>query len=92
MVDKLYVMFHTLAFDNYDIRKAKEDYDKENNIIDELFKQFTKSELAESILENDPSFKEWFNQNKDKYKYEQPKARVVNFRFNNKWQKNYCRI
>ena len=82
-VDKLYVMFHTLAFDNYDIRKAKEDYEKENNIINELFKQFTKSELAESLLENDPSFKEWFNQNKDKYKYKQPKARVVNFRFNN---------
>ena len=64
----------------YNMRKAREDFYKENEIFKNVFSQFTNSQLIEDILENDNvEFKEWFVQNKEKYKYDTPKFKKIKY-------------
>lgn len=81
MVDKLYVMFHTLNFQKYDRQKAKYYYEKEKGLTDKLFQEFKHSTLAESFLEDDKDFRAWFDIHKEEFKLESPIVTVNNFNY-----------
>lgn len=88
-VDKMYIMLPEFRVKKYDMRQAREDYAKENNIFNELLSRFTHSELAEDILNADTDdFKEWFKENKEKYRLAKPIISKVNYNFNKSPQEN----
>ena len=83
-MDKVFLMIPEFRTQQYDYTKAKEDYNK--IISDDATKQllrtiFADNDNIDAALEEAPSdFKEWFNANKEKYKYETP--RVVKVKYN----------
>ncbi len=88
-VDKMYIMLPEFRVKKYDMRQAREDYAKENNIFNELLSRFTHSELAEDILNADTDdFKEWFKENKEKYRLAKPIISKVKYDFNKSPQEN----
>lgn len=89
MVDKMYIMLPEFKIYKYNMRQAREDYAKENAIFNQVLSQFTHSQLAENILNADTDdFKEWFEGNKDKYKYERPLIRKVKYNHSKSPQEN----
>lgn len=88
-VDKLYIMLPEFRVKKYDMRRAREDYARMNAVFNEVLSKFTHSQLAEDILNADTDdFKEWFKENKEKYKL--PKAIIskVKYDFNKTPQEN----
>lgn len=82
-VDKMYIMLPEFTIQKFDMRRAREDYSKGNDLINQLFAGFTNSQLAQDILAEDPeSFKSWFKENKESYRFTTPKIRKV--RYNHK--------
>ena len=68
-VDKMYIMLPEFRVKKYDMRQAREDYARMNSLFNQVLSQFTRSQLAEDILDADTDdFKEWFKENKEKYK------------------------
>lgn len=81
-IDKLYIMLPEFRIIEYNMRKAREDYAKENVLFNQVISQFTNSQLAESILEADTeSFKEWFKRNEDKYRLSKPIMSKIRYDF-----------
>lgn len=73
----------------YDMRQAREDYAKENAIFNQVISQFTNSQLAEDILNADTDdFKEWFEENKKKYRLTKTIISKVKYNFNKSPQEN----
>lgn len=88
-VDKVYAMFPEFNIRKYDMYRAREDYAKENAIFNEVLSKFTHSQLAEDFLNADTDdFKEWFNNNKEKYKLAKPSISKVKYDFNKTPQEN----
>lgn len=88
-VDKLYIMLPEFKVRKYDMRQARKDYAKMNSIFNDVLSQFTHSQLAEDILNEDTDdFKEWFNENKEKYKLDKPIVSKVKYDFNKSPQEN----
>lgn len=88
-VDKMYIMLPEFRVKKYDMRRAREDYARMNAVFNEVLSKFTHSQLAEDILNADTDdFKEWFKENKEKYKL--PKAIIskVKYDFNKTPQEN----
>lgn len=82
-VDKLYIMLPEFRIKKYNMRKAREDYAKMNSIFNELLSRFDNSQLAEDTLSADTNdFKEWFNENKEKYRLAKPIISKVKYDFN----------
>lgn len=79
-VDKMYTMFHTIKVDEYDYTRAKKDFESANKGISSLIDDLLG--LEESV-EDSEVFKEWFNENKESYRYKTPKVRVVSFNYDN---------
>ena len=89
MVDKLYIMLPEFRVKKYDMRQAREDYARMNNLFNQVLSQFTHSQLAEDILNADTDdFKEWFNENKEKYRLAKPVISKVKYDFNKSPQEN----
>ena len=88
-VDKMYIMLPEFRVKKYDMRQAREDYAKENAIFNQVISQFTNSQLAEDILNADTDdFKEWFEENKEKYRLAKTIISKVKYNFNKSPQKN----
>ena len=88
-VDKLYIMLPEFRIRKYNMRQAREDYAKENAIFKEVLSKFTISELAEDILNADiDDFKEWFKENKEKYRFAKPIISKVKYDFSKSPQEN----
>lgn len=88
-VDKLYIMLPEFRIRKYNMRQAREDYAKENAIFKEVLSKFTNSELAEDILNADiDGFKEWFKENKEKYRFAKPIISKVKYDFSKSPQEN----
>lgn len=88
-VDKMYVMLPEFRVKKYDMRQAREDYARMNSLFNQVLSQFTHSQLAEDILNADTDdFKEWFKENKEKYRLAKPIISKVNYNFNKSPQEN----
>lgn len=88
-VDKMYIMLPEFRVKKYDMRQAREDYARMNSLFNQVLSQFTHSQLAEDILNADTDdFKEWFKENKEKYRLAKPIISKVNYNFNKSPQEN----
>lgn len=89
MVDKLYIMLPEFKIRKYNMRQAREDYARMNSLFNQVLSQFTHSQLAEDILSADTDeFKEWFNENKEKYRFAKPIISKIKYDFNKTPQEN----
>lgn len=87
-VDKMYIMLPEFRVEKYDFRKAVQDFKGEQKVIDTLASLFKEDSLI-GELENTPiEFKEWFKENKEKYRLTEPKIRKVKYNFNKTPQEN----
>lgn len=81
-VDKMFIMLSSFSIQNYDMRKAREDYAKQNAIFKELMSHFSNSSLAEDFLEDDTDdFKAWFDENKEDYRLNEPRIHKIEYDF-----------
>ena len=88
-VDKLYIMLPEFRIQKYNMRQAREDYARMNSIFNQVLSQLTHSQLAEDILNADTDdFKEWFKENKEKYRLAKPIISKVKYDFNKSPQEN----
>lgn len=88
-VDKMYIMLPEFRVKKYDMRQAREDYARMNSLFNQVLSQFTHSQLAEDILNADTDdFKEWFKENKEKYRFAKPIISKVKYDFNKSPQEN----
>ena len=88
-VDKMYIMLPEFRVRKYDMRQAREDYARMNSLFNQVLSQFTHSQLAEDILNADTDdFKEWFKENKEKYRLAKPVISKVKYDFNKSPQEN----
>nr|DAG91952.1 MAG TPA: hypothetical protein [Crassvirales sp.] len=88
-VDKLYIMLPEFRIQKYNMRQAREDYARMNSLFNQVLSQFTHSQLAEDILNADTDdFKEWFKENKEKYRLAKPIISKVKYDFNKSPQEN----
>ena len=88
-VDKMYIMLPEFRVKKYDMRQAREDYAKINSLFSQVLSQFTHSQLAENILNADTDdFKEWFKENKEKYRLAKPIISKVKYDSNKSPQEN----
>lgn len=87
-VDKMYIMLPEFKVDKYDFRRAKQDFKGEQRILDELASLFEKSNLMDDFANAPVEFKEWFKENKEKYRLAVPKIRKVRYDFNKTPQEN----
>lgn len=88
-VDKMYIMLPEFRVKKYDMRQAREDYARMNSLFNQVLSQFTHSQLAEDILDADTDdFKEWFKENKEKYRLAKPIISKVKYNFNKSPQEN----
>ena len=72
-VDKFYLMFPEFYVQKFNYSKAKEDFQRLNKITDEVASWFKNSDLKEAFDEAPQSFKEWFEDNKESYRYDKPR-------------------
>jgi hypothetical protein len=72
-VDKFYLMFPEFYIQKFNYSKAKEDFQRLNKITDEVASWFKNSDLKEAFDEAPQSFKEWFEDNKESYRYDKPR-------------------
>ena len=88
-VDKMYIMLPEFRVRKYDMRQAREDYARMNSLFNQVLSQFTHSQLSEDILNADTDdFKEWFKENKEKYRLAKPIISKVKYDFNKSPQEN----
>lgn len=81
-VDKMFIMLSSFSIQNYDMRKAREDYAKQNAIFKELMSHFSNSSLAEDFLDDDTDdFKAWFDENKEDYRLKEPRIHKIEYDF-----------
>jgi hypothetical protein len=88
-VDKMYIMLPEFRVKKYDMKQAREDYARMNSLFNQVLSQFTHSQLAEDILNADTDdFKEWFKENKEKYRLTKSIISKVKYDFNKSPQEN----
>ena len=64
------------------MKRARKDFGKENAIFNEILSKFNNSQLIEDVLNEDTNdFRTWFNENKEKYKFVNPKIRKIEYDF-----------
>lgn len=88
MVDKLYIMLPEFKIDEYDYKRAKDDFQGEKEVVDRLASVFTGSNLMDDLSDAPIEFKEWFAENKEKYKLDTPKFRKIKYNHNKTPQEN----
>lgn len=87
-VDKMYIMLPEFKIDKYDYKRAKQDFKGEQGILDELATLFREGSLMDDFANAPVEFKEWFKENKEKYRLATPKIRKVKYDFNKAPQEN----
>lgn len=87
-VDKMYIMLPEFKIDKYDYKRAKQDFKGEQRILDELASLFREGSLMDDLANAPVEFKEWFKENKEKYRLATPKIRKVKYDFNKAPQEN----
>lgn len=87
-VDKMYIMLPEFKVEKFDFRRAKQDFKGEQRILDELASLFREGSLMDDFANAPVEFKEWFRENKEKYRLATPKIRKVKYDFNKAPQEN----
>lgn len=87
-VDKMYIMLPEFKVEKFDFRRAKQDFKGEQGILDELATLFREGSLMDDFANAPVEFKEWFKENKEKYRLATPKIRKVKYDFNKAPQEN----
>lgn len=87
-VDKMYIMLPEFKVEKFDFRRAKQDFKGEQRILDELASLFREGSLMNDFANAPVEFKEWFKENKEKYRLATPKIRKVKYDFNKAPQEN----
>ena len=71
------------------MERARKDFGKENAIFNEILSEYNNSQLIEDVLNEDTNdFRKWFNENKEKYKFVNPKIRKIEYDFTKKPHEN----
>lgn len=87
-VDKMYIMLPEFTVKKFDFRKAKQDFKGEQRILDKLAFLFREGNLIEDLANAPVEFKEWFEENKEKYRLAKPIISKVEYNFNKSPQEN----
>ena len=87
-VDKMYIMLPEFRIEKYDFRKARQDFKGEQRILDELASLFKEGSLMDDFANAPIEFKEWFKENKEKYRLTKPIISKVKYDFNKSPQEN----
>ena len=87
-VDKLYIMLPEFKIEEYDFRRARQDFKGEQKIMDELASLFREGNLLEDFANAPIEFKKWFKENEEAYKLSTPKIKKVRYNFNKNPQEN----
>ena len=88
-VDKLYIMLPEFGISKYNMRQAREDFAKSNAAYHSIMSLFSNSQLANELNEDeDPSFKEWFKNNKENYRKQRTSLYKIKYDFNLKPEEN----
>ena len=88
-VDKMFIMLLSFYVQEYDMRAAREAYAKEDLTYKEVMMRFTNSQLADDLLDVEPqSFKEWFEENKEDFKLDEPIIRKIEYDFSKSPKEN----
>ncbi len=78
-VDKLFLMLPEFNVYKFDMFRARTDYFKSSE--EQLLSTIDTKSWEEELKEEDPKdFKEWFNDNKESYRYETPKIKKVTYK------------
>ena len=87
-VDKMYIMLPEFRIKKYDFRKARQDFKGEQRLLDELASLFKEGSLMDDFANAPIEFKEWFKDNKEKYRLTKPIISKVKYDFNKSPQEN----
>ena len=87
-VDKMYIMLPEFRIEKYNLRKARHDFKGEQRILDELASLFKEGSLMDDFANAPIEFKEWFEENKEKYRLTKPIISKVKYDFNKSPQEN----
>lgn len=87
-VDKMYIMLPEFRVEKFDYRRAKQDFESEQKILDELASLFKEGNLMEDFANSPVKFKKWFKENQEKYRLAEPKIWKVKYNFNKNPQEN----
>lgn len=87
-VDKMYIMLPEFKVEEFDFRRAKQDFKGKQRILDELASLFREGSLMDDFANAPVEFKEWFKENKEKCRLATPKIRKVKYDFNKAPQEN----
>ena len=88
-VDKMFIMLLSFYIQEYDMKAAREAYAREDSVYKEIMMRFTNSQLADDLLDVEPqSFKEWFDENKEDFKLDEPIIRKIEYDFNKSPKEN----
>ena len=82
--DKLFLMFPEFTVQRYDMARAKRDFKGDaaaNKLLSDIFLKYG-NENSDALLEESPEdFRDWWSENKEKYRLEKPIVRKI--RYNN---------
>ena len=71
------------------MKAAREAYAREDLVYKEIMMRFTNSQLADDLLDVEPqSFKEWFEENKEDFKLDEPIIRKIEYDFSKSPKEN----
>ena len=87
-VDKMYIMLPEFRIKKYDFRRARQDFKGEQRVLDELASLFKEGSLMDDFANAPIEFKEWFKENKEKYRLTKPIISKVKYDFNKSPQEN----
>lgn len=87
-VDKMYIMLPEFRIEKYNFRKARQDFKGEQRLLDELASLFKEGSLMDDFANAPIEFKEWFKENKEKYRLTKPIISKVKYDFNKSPQEN----
>ena len=87
-VDKMYIMLPEFRIEKYDFRRARQDFKGEQRLLDELASLFKEGSLMDDFANAPIEFKEWFKENKEKYRLTKPIISKVKYDFNKSPQEN----
>lgn len=78
-VDKLYIMLPEFDVIKYDYRRAMGDFKDSKEIMSTLAEMFKSGSVFEDISNTPIKFQEWFNENKENYRLDNP--RIVKLKY-----------
>lgn len=90
-IDKVFIMLPEFDIIEYDYARAKEDFKAEQKVIEALSTLFNEGNILEDLANTPVEFRDWFNSNKENYRFSTPKIQKVKYDFNKSPRDNSLR-